>query len=111
MAQPSLKTEAIALVDHAKHAAVDSLASGLDAVRNEAGRIETVASQGATELADQVSKGIKSAGAEADVLIDAAKDQATALQKLLADELRVHPMRTLCIAAVAGLLVGYVSSR
>ena len=111
MTEQSLRTDVLNSVETAKHALTDSLANGFDAVRTEADQIKIKAAQGATDAADAVAKGIKSAGDEADIILDAAKQQSAALQKLVAEELRTHPLRSLGIAAAIGLVAGYVTSR
>jgi ElaB/YqjD/DUF883 family membrane-anchored ribosome-binding protein len=64
-----------------------------------------------TEIAADVSEKLKAVGVDTDVMAHAAKEQAGEWQKLLAEELRTRPMRALGLAAAAGLIVGYLSSR
>ncbi|OYU50472.1 MAG: hypothetical protein CFE31_02645 [Rhizobiales bacterium PAR1] len=111
MAEQNLRTDVLASVETAKHALTDSLANGMDVVRTEADHLKAKASQGADDATAAVTKGIKNAGEEADIILEAAKQQAAALQKLMAEELRTHPLRALGIAAAIGLVAGYVTSR
>lgn len=74
----------------------------------ETGR--TVADE-AAEMAASVQERLKAVGVDTDVMVGAAKNQAGELQKLVADELRTRPLRALGLAAAAGLIVGYLSSR
>ena len=111
MTQQSLRTDVLKSVDAAQNAVADGLANGLDAVRAEAGELKAMAAQGASDAVDIVAKGINSAEREADIILDAAKQQGAALQKLLTEELRVHPLRSLGIAAAIGLAAGYLTRR
>jgi ElaB/YqjD/DUF883 family membrane-anchored ribosome-binding protein len=74
----------------------------------EAGR--TVADE-AGEAAANVQEKLKAVGVDTDVMMNAARDQAGELQKLIADELKTRPLRALGFAAAAGLIVGYLSTR
>ena len=111
MTVQSLKTDVLNTVDTAKHAMTDSFSNGLDVVRDEALELKAMAAQGASDAANSVTKGIKLAEKEADIILDAAKQQAAALQKLMTEELRTHPLRSLGIAAAIGLVAGYMSNR
>lgn len=105
------KADVTTSYDAAKHAIADGFDNRLTAMRDETTELKAMASQSAAKVADTVSQGIKSAGEEADVILNAAGKQATALQKMLVEELRVHPLRSLGIAAAIGLLAGYISRR
>jgi ElaB/YqjD/DUF883 family membrane-anchored ribosome-binding protein len=74
----------------------------------EAGR--AVADE-ASETAANVQEKLNAVGVDTDVMMNAAKDQAGELQKLIADELKTRPLRALGFAAAAGLIVGYLSAR
>lgn len=111
MTQHNIRTDVLNSVDSAKHAISDRVSSGMDAVRSEAEEIRDMAAQGASAVSDAVALGIKNASAEKDIILDAARQQGDALQKLIAGELRTHPLRSLGIAAAVGLVAGYLSSR
>jgi ElaB/YqjD/DUF883 family membrane-anchored ribosome-binding protein len=111
MAEKSLNTDVRTSVEAARVAVMDGIAHGMDAVRNEAGELRSMAAHGAANASDAVASGIRSANAEADVILDAAKQQGAALQKLIGTELRVHPLRSIGIAAAIGLIVGLLSRR
>lgn len=59
----------------------------------------------------QVGERLKAAGVDPERLIEAARDQAGDVQKKVADEVKTNPLRTLGLAAAAGLVVGYLSNR
>lgn len=65
----------------------------------------------ADEALTNISGKLKSVGVDTDVMKDAAKEQVSDLQKLIADELKARPLRTLGIAAGVGLLVGLLAAR
>lgn len=60
---------------------------------------------------ETVTTRLKSVGVDTDQMVTAAKDQATELQRMLGEELRTHPMRTLGIAAAVGVFVGLLTAR
>jgi ElaB/YqjD/DUF883 family membrane-anchored ribosome-binding protein len=65
----------------------------------------------ASDVADTVSTKLKTVGVDTDVMVTAAKDQATELQRMLAQELQARPMRALGVAAAVGLFVGLMTTR
>ncbi len=58
-----------------------------------------------------VTDKLKSVGVDTEVMANTAKEQASELQRLVNDEMRAHPMRTLGIAAAVGLFVGLLTAR
>ncbi|QCI67772.1 hypothetical protein [Phreatobacter stygius] len=67
--------------------------------------------RGASDFASSASKTLKHVGVDTDVMVDAAKGQATELQKLLIDEIAARPFRALGIAAAVGFVVGVWNAR
>ena len=65
----------------------------------------------ALKLKDDVSGKLKSVGVDTDVMVDAAKEQVSELQRLLMEEMRARPMRALGVAAAVGLFVGLMTAR
>jgi ElaB/YqjD/DUF883 family membrane-anchored ribosome-binding protein len=65
----------------------------------------------ALKLKDDVSGKLKSVGVDTDVMVDAAKEQVSDLQRLLMEEMRARPMRALGVAAAVGLFVGLMTAR
>lgn len=74
----------------------------------EAGR---AAADGAAELTREISDKLKTVGIDTDAMLNAAREQAGGWQKSLADEVNSRPLRTLGMAAVAGLVVGLLVTR
>lgn len=72
---------------------------------------DATSSRSTSSSEDSVTQKLKSVGVDTDVMTSAAKDQASELQRLLSEELRAHPMRTLGIAAAVGLFVGLLTAR
>lgn len=69
------------------------------------------AANAAGEALTNINHKLKAVGVDTDVMKDAAKEQVSDLQKLIADELKARPLRTLGIAAGVGLLVGLLATR
>ncbi len=65
----------------------------------------------ALKMRDEVSDKLKSVGVDTDVMVDAAKEQVSELQRILMDEMRARPMRALGVAAAVGLFVGLMTAR
>lgn len=85
---------------------------GMDDMMADAEAVaSTATASGGRQDNASVQEKLKSVGVDTDVMASAAKDQASELQRLLTDELRIHPMRTLGVAAAVGLFVGLMSGR
>ncbi|MGL5114867.1 MAG: hypothetical protein ACRC7G_15650 [Beijerinckiaceae bacterium] len=97
--------------EDAVHALSDKAAGVSSAIRRDLEDVGHSIADSASGVAATVSDRLKSVGVEADALAAAAKDEATVLQKLVADEMRKHPLRTLGVAAAIGVVVGLMSSR
>ena len=69
------------------------------------------AEAGVETLVAQVGERLKEAGIDPERVLTAARDQAGEVQDKVAAEVQAHPLRTLGLAAAAGLVVGYLSSR
>ena len=65
----------------------------------------------ALKMRDEVSDKLKQVGVDTDVMVDAAKEQVSELQRILMDEMRARPMRALGVAAAVGLFVGLMTAR
>lgn len=73
--------------------------------------IASGAEAGVEPLIAQVGERLKEAGIDPERVLTAARDQAGEVQDKVAAEVQAHPLRTLGLAAAAGLVVGYLSSR
>lgn len=73
--------------------------------------ISSAAEAGVETLVAQVGERLKEAGIDPARVVSAARDQAGEVQDKVAAEVQAHPLRTLGLAAAAGLVVGYLSSR
>lgn len=82
-----------------------------EALRQDASELGEKMMHNASEMAENVSTRLKSVGVDTDVMVDAAKGQASELQRLIAEELRTRPIRALGIAAVLGIVVGMMTTR
>lgn len=100
-------TNTISSVKKAADDVADRAASGL----REGAEMGENLLRSAEDMASNVNQKLKSVGVDTDVMVDAAKGQATELQRLIADELKVHPLRTLGVAALVGLVAGLMVTR
>jgi ElaB/YqjD/DUF883 family membrane-anchored ribosome-binding protein len=89
--------------------AADSMKSGAESAAREAGEMAENVRRNASEFADTVSTKLKTVGVDTEIMANAAKDQVTGFQRMVEEELRAHPMRSLGIAAAVGLFFGMMS--
>ncbi|MDP2803387.1 MAG: hypothetical protein Q8O26_16055 [Phreatobacter sp.] len=87
--------------------AADTLAD----VGRKASAARDVAADAAAEIAQDLSARLKTVGIDTDVMVNAAKDRASGLRQFVSDEMQTRPLRTLGLAAAAGLFLGFLSSR
>lgn len=117
-AYDGLKSTASDMVDSVS----DTTSSMADSARNRisetahnlqdtTSHIRQSASDTVSSYAEKANNTLKSAGVDTEVIAARAKDQASALQTAIEDETRQHPMRTLGIAALAGIVLGTYFSR
>jgi ElaB/YqjD/DUF883 family membrane-anchored ribosome-binding protein len=99
----SVKDEAADMLDEASAQA--------EKVEQQASKLQDGLKAGAKDLAADLNAKLKSAGVDTDVMVDAAKGQASELQRLLSAELQQRPLRALGIAAAIGLVVGFMTAR
>jgi ElaB/YqjD/DUF883 family membrane-anchored ribosome-binding protein len=89
----------------------ETVAKQADRIRQDAAEAGARLAATAQEAAASVSERLRSVGVDTDVMADAAKEQASQLQQLIADELKTRPMRALGVAAAVGLVVGLMTAR
>ncbi len=89
----------------------DGVKRGAQTVEHEVSELADTVKRNASDLADTVSTKLKTVGVDTDVMANAAKDQASELQRMLGQELQAHPMRALGIAAAVGVFVGLMTAR
>lgn len=81
-----------------------------DALGDSSRKAET-AKDGAADAPQDLSARLKAVGIDTDVMVAAARDRASGLGQIVSDEMQGHPLRTLGLAAAAGLVLGFLSSR
>jgi len=91
--------------------AASDMADGAARAGEKAAEMKDAAVDGAADVARDVNAKLKAVGIDTDVMFGAAKDQAGDLKKMIADELTERPWRTLGLAAAAGVVLGFLSSR
>ena len=64
-----------------------------------------------SDMAATVSGKLKAVGIDTDVMADLAKGEASELQRLVAEQLKNHPARTLGFVAAFGVFVGLMTKR
>jgi ElaB/YqjD/DUF883 family membrane-anchored ribosome-binding protein len=114
----NIENRAYAAVDDMKDTISSGARSGADALQRGKANLEKEASQmgdavtrSASDLANGVADKLKNVGVDTDVMVNAAKDQASELQRMIGEELRARPMRALGVAAVLGVFVGLMTAR
>ena len=107
MSFESRKNEVLKSAESLRDEASSKVASGVESVQRDATKLHDAV----TDMAGTVSSKLKTVGVDTDVMVTAAKDQASELQRLISDELRARPLRALGIAAAVGLIVGLLTSR
>lgn len=117
-ATTSAKRQASAAVKRAKDdvttaadAAAAKAGAGARRTRQEAAAAEDSLVRSAEELAATVSERLKAVGVDTDKMAEAAREQATDLQRLIVKEIQERPLRALGLAAAVGLFVGFLSAR
>lgn len=82
-----------------------------NSARNSAAAMESRVVHDVTEIADTVSGKLKSVGIDTEVMAELAKGEASELQRLVTDQLKNHPTRTLGIVAALGVFIGLMTRR
>lgn len=94
-------------VEAAKQEANEAVRNIADKASREAGDLK----RAVADAAGEVNTRLKDVGVDTDVMVSAAKEQVSELQRLVSDELRARPMRALGIAAAVGFIFGIMSTR
>jgi ElaB/YqjD/DUF883 family membrane-anchored ribosome-binding protein len=95
----------------AASAALARVKDGANTVTRDASEMATGMVESAGEFAENVSSKLKTVGLDTDLMVTAAKDRASELQRLFTEEVSNRPVRALGIAAAAGVVVGYLTAR
>ena len=90
---------------------VSRVKSGVKTAEQDASELGESIARNASDIAENVSSKLKTVGVDTDVMTNLAKEQASELQRMIGDELRAHPMRSLGIAAAVGVFVGLLTTR
>jgi ElaB/YqjD/DUF883 family membrane-anchored ribosome-binding protein len=90
---------------------IEAVKNGAETASREASELASTVVRSAGEIADTVATKLKTVGVDTDVMVTAAKDQASELQRLIGEEISNRPVRALGIAAAVGLVVGLMTSR
>jgi len=80
-------------------------------VKQDAAELGAGLKRGAEDLTSTVTDTLRAVGVDTDRVMDVAKEQATDLQNLIAQEIQERPLRALGLAAAVGLFVGFIAAR
>ncbi len=94
-----------------RNEAEKNINSATSAIKNEASNLQDGFVKSASDIANNVSSKLKSVGVDTDVIVDATQKTATDLQKMLVDEIKARPLRSLGIAAAIGVVFGMMQMR
>lgn len=90
---------------------IDRTKDIIDGVQRDAAAVSKVVQRSAADIAAEVTKKLREAGVDTDQIIVTAREQADQVQKRITDEIRDRPLRALGFAALAGVVLGLVTSR
>jgi ElaB/YqjD/DUF883 family membrane-anchored ribosome-binding protein len=111
MVQPARTRKTLETVENAADSAQETIAAVANDMRENLSQVGASVTRSAQDAIGSVSKRMKDAGVDPDVMADAAKQKVSKLQEAIEDELRERPVRTLAIAAAVGLVVGLLTTR
>ena len=80
-------------------------------VERGAQNIGDAISRNTADIAGKLNSKLKEAGTAAEPLVKAARDRTSDLGTALIDEVRRRPLQAVMVAALAGLVVGVLTSR
>ncbi len=95
------------LVDDAENSTADTAKDVQSGARN----IGETITRNTAEIAGKVNSRLKEAAMDAEPLVKAAKDRTSDLGTALVDEIKRRPLQAVMVAALAGLVVGVLTSR
>ncbi len=107
----SRKLSAVKAMEDAAEAVSAKTSEMSKTVRHDLDAVGDALATGASDAVTTVSDKLKAVGVDTDAMTSAAKDQASELQRMLADELRTRPLRALGVAAAIGVFVGLMTAR
>jgi ElaB/YqjD/DUF883 family membrane-anchored ribosome-binding protein len=91
--------------------AVNYVKATANSAEHNAAALQNRVVRDVTEMADSVSGKLKAVGIDTDVMADLAKSEASELQRLVTEQLKNHPARTLGLVAAFGVFVGLMTKR
>jgi ElaB/YqjD/DUF883 family membrane-anchored ribosome-binding protein len=103
----NLADEASNALDNATDAAADVFEDARSGVQNIGDSI----ARNSADVAGKVNAKLKGAGIDAEPLVAAARDRTSDLGTALIDEIKSRPLQAVAAAAIAGLVVGVLTSR
>jgi ElaB/YqjD/DUF883 family membrane-anchored ribosome-binding protein len=89
----------------------DAVSNGIHSMANDAIDKTTSAANRASEFTGQVASSLKGVGIDTDRMATVAMRQAGAFETALVETICARPIRSVAIAALAGLLIGAARGR
>ena len=111
MAYDARKTKLLDDAEALKDEAIASVAARIGTVKRDAAAMEKSVLANASDVAAELTAKLKAAGVDTDQLMITARDQASDLQRRVVDEIRERPLRAIGFAALAGIVLGLMSTR
>jgi ElaB/YqjD/DUF883 family membrane-anchored ribosome-binding protein len=110
----SIFKDAEAVRDDLAEKASGLVARGEKAIHNaenKAGEVSDAALEEISSLIAMLNDKIKAIGVNTELLADTAKEKAVSLEKSIVAELTERPLRSLALAALAGLALGILTRK
>jgi ElaB/YqjD/DUF883 family membrane-anchored ribosome-binding protein len=111
MAVAAKKASIMDTAESMRDDAVNYVKAKANSAEHNAAELEDRIVRGITDTAGTVSGKLKAVGIDTDVMADLAKNEASELQRLVTEQLKNHPARTLGLVAAFGIFVGLMTKR
>jgi ElaB/YqjD/DUF883 family membrane-anchored ribosome-binding protein len=111
MAVAAKKASIVDTAETMRDDAVNYVKATANSAEHNAAALQNRVVRDVTEMADTVSGKLKAVGIDTDVMADLAKGEASELQRLVTEQLKNHPARTLGLVAAFGVFVGLMTKR
>jgi ElaB/YqjD/DUF883 family membrane-anchored ribosome-binding protein len=111
MAVTAKKASIMEAAEAMRDDAVNYVKATANSAEHSAAALEDRVVRNVADMAGTVSGKLKAVGIDTDVMADLAKGEASELQRLVTEQLRNHPTRTLGIVAAFGVFIGLMTKR
>jgi ElaB/YqjD/DUF883 family membrane-anchored ribosome-binding protein len=111
MAVAAKKASIVDTAETMRDDAVNYVKATANSAEHNAAALQNRVVRDVTDMADTVSGKLKAVAIDTDVMADLAKGEASELQRLVTEQLKNHPARTLGLVAALGVFVGLMTKR